>query len=137
MFLYPSGNLPMGHVHNYSITDVVANEQVDSEGKFWRSGTIVEKKLLRQWFLKITDYAEELLQDLDKLPGWPERVRTMQAKHPYRAQGMKLSAQDNHILIENSTIRDRDAETFCGASRNLDQLSKLTADHLEKPPAAT
>ncbi|MFM6038386.1 MAG: leucine--tRNA ligase, partial [Sphaerospermopsis kisseleviana] len=58
---------------------VLANEQVDSEGRSWRSGAIVERKLLRQWFLKITDYAEELLNDLDKLPGWPERVKVMQA----------------------------------------------------------
>ena len=57
---------------------VLANEQVDSEGKSWRSGAIVEKKLLTQWFLKITDYAEELLQDLEKLNEWPERVKIMQ-----------------------------------------------------------
>lgn len=57
---------------------VLANEQVDSEGKSWRSGAKVERKLLRQWFLKITDYAEALLQDLDQLTGWPERVKLMQ-----------------------------------------------------------
>ena len=58
---------------------VLANEQVDSEGRSWRSGAIVERKLLRQWFFKITDYAEQLLNDLDKLNGWPERVKLMQA----------------------------------------------------------
>ncbi|MDY6803196.1 MAG: leucine--tRNA ligase [Cyanobacteriota bacterium] len=58
---------------------VLANEQVDSEGYSWRSGAKVERKLLRQWFLKITDYAEQLLNDLDKLTGWPERVKLMQA----------------------------------------------------------
>lgn len=58
---------------------VLANEQVDGEGRSWRSGAKVERKLLRQWFLKITDYAEQLLNDLDKLTGWPERVKTMQA----------------------------------------------------------
>jgi leucyl-tRNA synthetase len=58
---------------------VLANEQVDSEGRSWRSGAKVERKLLRQWFLKITDYAEQLLADLDKLTGWPERVKLMQA----------------------------------------------------------
>lgn len=57
---------------------VLANEQVDSEGYSWRSGAKVEKKLLRQWFLKITEYAEELLQDLNKLEGWPDRVKLMQ-----------------------------------------------------------
>ena len=58
---------------------VLANEQVDNEGRSWRSGAIVERKLLRQWFLKITDYAEQLLKDLDQLTGWPERVKLMQA----------------------------------------------------------
>lgn len=58
---------------------VLANEQVDSEGKSWRSGAKVERKLLRQWFLKITDYADQLLADLDNLAGWPERVKLMQA----------------------------------------------------------
>jgi leucyl-tRNA synthetase len=69
---------------------VLANEQVDSEGKSWRSGALVEKKLLRQWFLKITDYAEELLSDLDKLPGWPERVRTMQANWIGKSTGARV-----------------------------------------------
>lgn len=58
---------------------VLANEQVDSEGYSWRSGAKVERKLLTQWFFKITDYAEQLLKDLDQLTGWPERVKTMQA----------------------------------------------------------
>ncbi len=57
---------------------VLANEQVDSEGFSWRSGAKVERKLLRQWFLKITDYAEELLQDLNQLDGWADRVKLMQ-----------------------------------------------------------
>ncbi len=57
---------------------VLANEQVDSEGRGFRSGAKVERKLLRQWFLKITDYAEQLLTDLDKLSGWPDRVKLMQ-----------------------------------------------------------
>ncbi|RMD72669.1 MAG: leucine--tRNA ligase, partial [Cyanobacteria bacterium J149] len=57
---------------------VLANEQVDAEGYSWRSGAKVERKLLRQWFLKITDYAEQLLNDLQQLEGWPDRVKTMQ-----------------------------------------------------------
>jgi len=57
---------------------VLANEQVDSNGRSWRSGAKVEKRKLKQWFLKITDYAEELLQDLNKLKGWPENVKVMQ-----------------------------------------------------------
>ncbi|WP_035149918.1 leucine--tRNA ligase [Calothrix sp. 336/3] len=69
---------------------VVANEQVDSEGRSWRSGAKVERKLLRQWFFKITDYAEELLNDLDKLPGWPERVKLMQANWIGKSTGAYL-----------------------------------------------
>ncbi|WP_414752523.1 leucine--tRNA ligase [Anabaena sp. CCY 9910] len=69
---------------------VLANEQVDNEGRSWRSGAIVERKLLRQWFLKITDYAEELLNDLDKLTGWPERVKLMQANWIGKSVGAYL-----------------------------------------------
>jgi leucyl-tRNA synthetase len=69
---------------------VLANEQVDSEGRSWRSGAIVERKILRQWFLKITDYAEQLLNDLDKLPGWPERVKIMQANWIGKSVGAYL-----------------------------------------------
>jgi leucyl-tRNA synthetase len=63
---------------------------VDSEGRSWRSGAKVERKLLRQWFLKITDYAEQLLDDLDKLPGWPERVKLMQANWIGKSVGAYL-----------------------------------------------
>jgi leucyl-tRNA synthetase len=70
---------------------VLANEQVDSEGKSWRSGAKVERKLLRQWFFKITDYAEQLLQDLDQLNGWPERVRLMQANWIGKSTGAHVT----------------------------------------------
>ena len=56
---------------------VLANEQV-IDGRGWRSGALVEKKKIPQWFVKITDYAEELLASLDDLPGWPDSVKTMQ-----------------------------------------------------------
>ncbi len=69
---------------------VLANEQVDNEGRSWRSGAKVERKLLRQWFLKITDYAEELLNDLDQLTGWPERVKLMQANWIGKSVGAYL-----------------------------------------------
>jgi leucyl-tRNA synthetase len=70
---------------------VLANEQVDNEGKSWRSGAKVERKLLRQWFFKITAYAEQLLADLDKLQGWPERVRTMQANWIGKSTGAQVT----------------------------------------------
>jgi len=69
---------------------VLANEQVDSEGRSWRSGAIVEKRKLRQWFLRITDYADALLDDLGELEGWPERVRTMQVNWIGRSVGAEL-----------------------------------------------
>ncbi len=69
---------------------VLANEQVDSEGRSWRSGAKVERKLLRQWFLKITDYAEELLKDLNQLTGWPDRVKLMQANWIGKSTGAYL-----------------------------------------------
>ena len=56
---------------------VLANEQV-IDGKCWRCDSVVEKKYLSQWFLKITNYAEQLLADIDKLEGWPDSVKIMQ-----------------------------------------------------------
>lgn len=70
---------------------VIANEQVDAEGRSWRSGALVEKRKLRQWFLKITDYAEQLLQDLDKLNDWPSSVKIMQANWIGKSTGAELS----------------------------------------------
>lgn len=82
---------------------VLANEQVDNEGRSWRSGAIVERKLLKQWFFKITDYAEKLLQDLEQLNGWPERVKTMQANWIGKSVGAYLEfpivGQDDKIAV--------------------------------------
>src|SRR5579871_6676919 len=67
---------------------VLANEQVLSNGCCWRhEDTVVEQRELEQWFLRITNYAEELLRDLDKLDGWPEKVRTMQRNWIGRSEG--------------------------------------------------
>ena len=68
---------------------VLANEQV-TEGKCWRCGSEPEKRDLEQWYFKITDYAQELLDDLDKLPGWPERVKQMQANWIGRSEGAEV-----------------------------------------------
>lgn len=68
---------------------VLANEQV-IDGRGWRSGAIVEKKEIPQWFIKITDYAEELLADLDKLEDWPEQVKTMQRNWIGRSEGVQM-----------------------------------------------
>ena len=69
---------------------VLANEQV-IDGKGWRSGAPVERKEIAQWFLKITDYADELLSDLDKLEGWPEQVKTMQRNWIGKSTGMEIA----------------------------------------------
>ena len=69
---------------------VLANEQVDSEGRGWRSGALVEKKNIQQWFMKITAYAEELLSEIDSLDGWPESVKTMQRNWIGKSKGIEL-----------------------------------------------
>jgi leucyl-tRNA synthetase len=72
---------------------VLANEQVDAEGRGWRSGAKVERREIPQWFLKITDYADELLDELDRLDGWPEAVRTMQRNWIGRSEGVEFDFQ--------------------------------------------
>ncbi|OYY74621.1 MAG: leucine--tRNA ligase [Gammaproteobacteria bacterium 28-57-27] len=73
---------------------VLANEQV-IDGRGWRSGALVERREIPQWSLRITDYAEQLLNDLDTLDGWPEQVRAMQANWIGRSVGVEL-----HFAIE-------------------------------------
>lgn len=68
---------------------VLANEQV-IDGKGWRSGTPVEQRELVQWFFRITDYAEDLLEEVQKLERWPEKVRTMQANWIGRSEGLQM-----------------------------------------------
>ncbi|MBD9368566.1 leucine--tRNA ligase [Xanthomonas sp. XNM01] len=68
---------------------VLANEQV-IDGRGWRSGALVEKREIPQWFLRITDYAQELLDGLDELPGWPESVKTMQRNWIGRSEGLEI-----------------------------------------------
>ncbi|WP_027156751.1 leucine--tRNA ligase [Methylobacter luteus] len=71
---------------------VLANEQV-IDGCCWRCDTPVERKEIAQWFLKITDYADELLQSLETLDGWPEQVKTMQANWIGRSEGVEMDFQ--------------------------------------------
>jgi len=69
---------------------VLANEQV-IDGRGWRSDALVERRELEQWFVKTTAYAEELLEFLDKLPGWPDKVKTMQRNWIGRSEGVNLT----------------------------------------------
>jgi len=99
---------------------VLANEQVDSEGRSWRSGALVEKRKLRQWFLKITAYADQLLDDLPQLEGWPERVRTMQANWIGRSSGAELTfpviGADGRDSGEAITVFTTRPDTIFGVS---------------------
>ena len=81
---------------------VLANEQVDANGCGWRSGAKVERREIPQWFLKITQYAEELLEETDKLEGWPEAVRTMQRNWIGRSEGVEF---DFALREGNGVIR--------------------------------
>ncbi len=80
---------------------VLANEQV-IDGRGWRSGAIVEKKEIPQWFLKITDYAEELLTGLDTLPEWPDAVKIMQRNWIGRSEGLEI---DFGVEAESQALR--------------------------------
>ena len=85
---------------------VLANEQV-IDGKGWRSGAPVEKRDIEQWFIRITAYAQELLDDLDRLPGWPEQVATMQRNWIGRSLGvqMRFGIEGSDEALEIYTTR--------------------------------
>lgn len=90
--LYKKGLVYKKHsIVNWDPVDntVLANEQVIN-GRGWRSGALVERKEIPQWFLKITDYADELLDDLEKLDGWPQQVKTMQKNWIGRSEGLEF-----------------------------------------------
>jgi len=106
---------------------VLANEQV-IDGRGWRSGALVEQRELTQWFFKITDYAQELLDDLGTLTNWPEKVRLMQANWIGRSEGMLIrwaldpkTAPAGHKELEIYTTRP---DTLFGAS-----FLAVAADH--------
>ena len=93
---------------------VLANEQV-IDGKGWRTGADVEKKNLSQWFFKTTHYAEELLQDLDQLDLWPEKVKTMQRNWIGKSVGAEIQFQITN-LNEKLNIFTTRPDTIYGAS---------------------
>jgi hypothetical protein len=92
---------------------VLANEQV-IDGRGWRSGALVEKRKLNQWFLKITDFADELLEGLGSLDKWPEKVRLMQENWIGKSQGLQFAFDiSNGESLEVYTTRP---DTIFGAS---------------------
>jgi leucyl-tRNA synthetase len=96
---------------------VLANEQV-IDGRGWRSGALVERKLLAQWFLRITDYAQLLLDALDALPKWPDRVRAMQTQWLGRSEGAEFRFQLAEPVagITDITVFTTRPDTLFGAS---------------------
>jgi leucyl-tRNA synthetase len=108
---------------------VLANEQVDADGKSWRSGAKVERKQLRQWFFKITDYAEQLLQDLDQLSGWPEKVRLMQANWIGKSTGAQVTfktAQGDDLTVFTTRPDTLWGATFMVIAPEHPLVAKLT-----------
>jgi len=110
---------------------VLANEQVDSDGKSWRSGAVVEKKLLKQWFLRITNYADELLMDLEKLDNWPERVKIMQDNWIGKSIGANINFNINTNPEKKITVFTTRPDTLFGVtylaiSVNHSLIKKIT-----------
>ena len=92
---------------------VLANEQV-IDGKGWRSGAVIEKKKLSQWFLNITKYSDELLESLNNLKGWPDKVKLMQQNWIGKSKGCEIDfITDNQNKIKVFTTRP---DTIFGAS---------------------
>jgi len=108
---------------------VLANEQV-IDGCCWRCDTVVEKKEIPQWFIKITDYAEELLEGLDKLEGWPEQVRTMQRNWIGKSRGVEFSFKLSQTIetldqtIDNFAVYTTRPDTLMGVT-----YASLAAEH--------
>jgi leucyl-tRNA synthetase len=93
---------------------ILANEQVIN-GRGWRSGALVERREIPQWFFKITAYADELLNDLNKLPNWPEQVRTMQKNWIGRSEGVEVKFAINHSS-EHLSIYTTRPDTLFGVT---------------------
>ncbi|MGN6122016.1 MAG: class I tRNA ligase family protein, partial [Sphingomonas oligoaromativorans] len=104
---------------------VLANEQV-IDGRGWRSGALVERRKLSQWFLKITDFADELLDGLDMLDHWPEKVKLMQANWIGRSKGLKMHFALAEPVADTASIEvyTTRPDTLYGAS-----FVAIAADH--------
>lgn len=113
---------------------VLANEQV-IDGRGWRSGALVEKRLLSQWFLKITAFAEDLLKGLEQLDRWPDRVRLMQENWIGRSEGLRLffDIVDRDQKIEVYTTRPDTlfGAAFCAIAANHPLAAALARDNAE------
>lgn len=110
---------------------VLANEQV-IDGKCWRCDSVVEKKYLSQWFLKITDYADRLLKDLDKLDGWGDNVKTMQANWIGKSQGailkFKVAEKDMEIPVYTTRPDTAFGITYLVVAPEYKDIEALTTE---------
>ncbi|MBR1908493.1 leucine--tRNA ligase [bacterium] len=114
---------------------VLANEQV-IDGKCWRCDSVVEKKYLSQWFLKITDYAEQLLQDLEKLDGWGDNVKTMQANWIGKSTGAIFrfkvvdapSGEEMEVPVYTTRPDTVHGITYLVVAPEYKDIDKLTTD---------
>jgi leucyl-tRNA synthetase len=117
---------------------VLANEQV-IEGRGWRSGAPVEKREIPMYYLKITDYAEELLSTLDRMPGWPERVKTMQANWIGKSVGVRFAfphdirGEDGALIADGRMyVFTTRADTIMGVTFCAVAAEHLLATHAAK-----
>jgi len=97
---------------------VLANEQV-VDGRGWRSGAVVERRKIPQWFIKITDFAQELLDDLQNMDGWPEKVRTMQSNWIGRSEGVELDfsvADETDDSLKTLSVYTTRPDTLLGVT---------------------
>ena len=110
---------------------VLANEQV-VDGRGWRSGALVERREMAQWFLKITDYAKELLDELDDMPGWPESMKSMQRNWIGRSEGAEIDFVTEHDAAQTLTVFTTRPDTLMGATyvavASEHPLAKLAAE---------
>ncbi|WP_115719361.1 leucine--tRNA ligase [Gallaecimonas mangrovi] len=113
---------------------VLANEQV-VDGRGWRSGALVEQKQIPQWFVKITDYAEELLTGLEQLEGWPDTVKSMQAHWIGRSEGVELSftvdGEDNTLDVYTTRPDTLMGVTYVGIAAGHPLAEKAAANYPE------
>ncbi|MCU0972486.1 MAG: leucine--tRNA ligase, partial [Burkholderiales bacterium] len=113
---------------------VLANEQV-IDGRGWRTGAMIEKREIPMYYLRITAYAEELLADLDRLPGWPDRVKTMQANWIGRSHGVEVAfpyADGTGVLTVFTTRADTlMGATYCAVAAEHPLATRAAAEDAE------